>query len=968
MRIGCSRLLARKNVLPLIVLILSLAFVLNVPAYNQPAQAQDTSDLLITGVIDGPLPGGLPKAVELYARNDIADLSGYALGSANNGEGTDGEEFTFPDDSVTAGDFIYVASKSEEFTAFFGFPPDYINSAASINGDDAIELFRDGEVVDVVGEIEYDATILPWEYNDGWIYRVSTTGPDGSTFDVTNWTFSGAEALDDETSNDTAAQPFPIGTYDPDNDGDTDIPPTVSNTTPADGAINIPVDADIEITFSEDVTVTDDWFTIDCTTSEEVSADSSGGPQSYTLDPDNDLATDETCTVTILADQVADQDDPPDNLAANVTFSFNTFSTEVCGIPDTPIGAIQGTGDSFDPAFGGTQTVQGVVIGDYEGESPGLRGFFIQNLPDESDDDPLTSDGIFVFNESEDNVNAGQIVQVTGTVDEFRDQTQISSPVIELCADNGSSITPTDITFPLTSPDDFERYESMLVNFPQALVVSEYFNYDRFGETVLALPLPGEDRPYNPTAVEMPGADAQARAEANALRRITLDDGRADQNPDPLRHPNGNDFGLDNSFRGGDTVQNATGVLDFRFDLFRIQPTAPADYTATNPRPTEVPDVGGTLTVASFNVLNYFLTLDTINDSSSNNDPADDICGPTNNRQDCRGADEVDQPDPNDFPVDFELIRQRDKLIAALAELDADIVGLIELENTQDAEGNDVNPLQDIVDTLNSEIGGDVYAYVDTDIIGTDTIRVGFIYKSATVSPVGDFTVLDSSVDPRFIDDRNRPALAQTFVETASGEAFTVAVNHFKSKGSSGLDDDPTCQNDPGTNPDCDQDDGQGFWNFTRTQAAAALADWLATDPTNSGDSDVLIIGDLNAYAMEEPITSLETAGYTNLIAEFSGPLAYSFVFSGEFGYLDYVLANASMRAQVTGVAEWSINADEPDIYDYNIDFRSVNQINNLYAPDTFRTSDHDPVVVGLDLADVGPAPSSQLFMPIIGN
>ncbi len=168
-------------------------------------------NLVITGVIDGPLTGGIPKAVELCAIADISDLSIYGVGVANNGGGSDGQEFTFPVGSISAGSFIYLASETDGFTTFFGFAPTYTSSVAAINGDDAVELFLDGEVVDVFGDIAGPNT--DWNYLDGWAYRKNFTGPDGSTFVLNNWTFSGANALDGETTNATAAVPFPIGTY-----------------------------------------------------------------------------------------------------------------------------------------------------------------------------------------------------------------------------------------------------------------------------------------------------------------------------------------------------------------------------------------------------------------------------------------------------------------------------------------------------------------------------------------------------------------------------------------------------------------------------------------------------------------------------------------------------------------------------------------------------------------------------------
>jgi predicted extracellular nuclease len=240
---------------------------------------------------------------------------------------------------------------------------------------------------------------------------------------------------------------------------------------------------------------------------------------------------------------------------------------------------------------------------------------------------------------------------------------------------------------------------------------------------------------------------------------------------------------------------------------------------------------------------------------------------------------------------------------------------------------------------------------VQTGTIGTDAIKQAFVYKPAAVTPVGKPAVLDTAVDPRFVDTRNRPALVQTFEEVATRERVTVAVNHFKSKGSS-------------CGPADDAEDGQGNCNATRTQAAKALADFLATDPTGSGDKDFLVIGDLNSYRNEDPIRALELAGYTDLIGQFGGDQAYGYLFDGQLGYLDHALANASLLRQVTGATEWHINADEVPLLDYNDAIRDVpgestfereSGARPLYAADPYRSSDHDPVVVGLDLDQTGP-------------
>ena len=176
-------------------------------------------------------------------------------------------------------------------------------------------------------------------------------------------------------------------------------------------------------------------------------------------------------------------------------------------------------------------------------------------------------------------------------------------------------------------------------------------------------------------------------------------------------------------------------------------------------------------------------------------------------------------------------------------------------------------------------------------------------------------------------------------------------MNHLKSKGSACAD-----IGDP------DVGDGQGNCNVTRTNAAKALVDWAATDPTGSGDPDFLIIGDLNSYAMEDPIDAIkagqdDTPGtsddWTNLVAQFLGPFAYSYTFDGMAGYLDHALSSASLTSQVTGVSEWHINSDEADVLDYDTTFKPPAQ-EALYEPKAYRTSDHDPIVVGLRL-NAGP-------------
>ena len=587
-----------------------------------------------------------------------------------------------------------------------------------------------------------------------------------------------------------------------------------------------------------------------------------------------------------------------------------------CGKPFTFIYEVQGNGFA-SPIDGTLVDVEGIVTGDFQ---DGLAGFTIQD--ESGDGDIATSDGIFVYSSSPD-VNIGDYVRVSGYVDEYGDPfenqtlTEITGVTdLEICS-SGYSITPTPLSLPLAAIADLEAYEGMLVTFPQSLYITEYYNFDRYGEIVVAA-----ERQFQPTALYEPGSPEAAQLlDLNLRSRIKVDDGRGSQNPDPALHPNGSTFDLTNLFRGGDVLTNLTGVVDYYYDdyydvgEYKIQPTMGADYINANSRPPAPDDVGGTLKVASFNVLNYFTTLD---------DGVNDICGPSGDME-CRGADTA-----------LEFTRQRDKIIAALTAIDADVVGLIEIEN------NEYEAVADLVSGLNDTAGAGTYAYVDTGYIGGDAIKVAFIYKTAAVSLVGDYAVLDSSVDPRFIDTKNRPALAQTFMDNTTGGVFTAVVNHLKSKGS-------PCD-DIG---DPDIGDGQGNCNLTRTAAAEAMVDWLLTDPTGSGDADFLIIGDLNAYDKEDPIDALIAGEYSDLVFQFVGEDAYSYVFDGQLGYLDHGLAlsNGGLASEVSGATVWHINADEPDLIDYDMSYKKPAQ-DLIYEADAYRSSDHDPVLIGLDVCD----------------
>jgi len=604
---------------------------------------------------------------------------------------------------------------------------------------------------------------------------------------------------------------------------------------------------------------------------------------------------------------------------------------DVCPAPpdDVLIHDVQGPGAST-PLPGAFVRLEGVVVGDFQGNSfagPQLGGFFIQEEPADYDADPDSSEGIFVSAPAAPEVAVGDVVSVTGVATEASGKTQIGNvTAVVITGSDPDAVLTTLVSLPVTAQPDWEKYEGMLVSFDQDLYISEYFNFDRFNEIVLST-----DRQYQGTHIAEPGPAANAVAAANALARLTLDDGRNSQNSDPAIHPNGEEFTLTNTFRGGDILQDVTGALDFGFGLYRIQPTQGATYINANPRPTSPDPIPGTIRVASSNVLNFFTHLD---------DGVNDICGPTQNLE-CRGADDAE-----------EFQRQLEKLVAGIIALDADIVGVQEIENDihpAEVDGNRAHdPVLTLVEALNAVEGAGTWAWVGEATHYNDyPVRNDIIYKPASVRLEGiPIALADESFDkfvPGATEPVGRPPLAQTFRQVAvqgSHQPFTVVINHFKSKSSS-----CAALGDPNLG------DGQGDCNLTRVAQSEALLDFVdVLDDTSSG---VLVMGDLNSYAREDPISTLKAGGLTDLVQRYEGPEAYSYVFDGQLGNLDTTLATRSLLSRVKGLTTFHINADEPDILDYDTSFKLPAQ-DALYEPLPYRVSDHDPVIVGLSFGNPG--------------
>lgn len=601
--------------------------------------------------------------------------------------------------------------------------------------------------------------------------------------------------------------------------------------------------------------------------------------------------------------------------------------TAECGDGFTAIPELQGAG-ATSPLAGEKVATEGIVVADHEGPGPALGGFFLQDAA--GDDDPATSDGLWVFNRSADEVDNGDLVRVVGVVSERFGQTQVEAEdagVVVCAAADGAeppaAPAPATVTLPFADAGQPERYEGMLVTFPQELSVTETYGLGRYGEMRLS----SGGRLPQPTNVAEPGPEALLVQDANDLNQVVVDDGSDAQNQPIAFGRGGAPLSAQNTLRGGDTTTGMVGVLGYGFGAYRVRPThalgGRTDFQPANPRTARPEAVGGDVTAASFNVLNYFNTFTGCRG------------GVAGEPMSCRGADNA-----------VEQERQAAKIVAALAGLDADVVGLVEIEN--DGYTAD-SALADLTGRLNDAVGAGTYAYLDVDersgqvdALGDDAIKVGLLYKPAEVVPNGETAVLNSEsfVNGGTTSPKNRPALAQAFKDRDTEERFTMVVNHFKSKGSA-------C----GTGND-DPQTGQGNCNGTRIHAAEELARWLATFPTGIKEPDVLIMGDLNAYAEEDPVDALREQGYADLVEKYEGDEAnpYSYVFDGQWGYLDHALASTSLASQVTGTTIWHINADEPPVLDYNTNFRSPEQVEELYAPSPYRSSDHDPVLVGLRL------------------
>lgn len=623
----------------------------------------------------------------------------------------------------------------------------------------------------------------------------------------------------------------------------------------------------------------------------------------------------------------------------------------------TPIADIQGTGEE-SPLQGQTVKTRGVVTAAYP--TGGLGGYYIQTAGTGGAEDatPGASDGVFVYSpDTVKDISIGDYLEVTGTVSERYGQTQMS--VAESRAtvldEPAEAVKPVEDEFP-TDTAAREALEGMLLQPTGDLTVADNYSTNTFGEVVLAT---GKGVLRQPTDVARPGSDeAKAIEKENLAREVVLDDGATvdylkDDTDVPLPY-----LSTDAPVRvGAAATFTSPVVLGFDFKKWRFQPTTrltgdnaeavqPATFSDTRQATPE--KVGGQVSIAAFNVLNYFTTTgDQVPGCTFYSDRAGN---PITVRGGCdaRGAANAES-----------LKRQETKIVTAINELDASVVSLMEIENSAKFGKDRDAALKTLVTRLNEAAGSQKWAFIPSPAkvpADEDVIRTAQIYQTAEVVPQGESVILD---DEDAFSNAREP-LAQAYApKDAAGAAetektFVTVSNHFKSKGSG---------QGPGNE---DTGDGQGFSNADRIKQAKSLVAFAGEQQKAAGSNYVYLLGDFNSYTQEDPMQVLYEAGYRDLGSEKTDKSTY--VFKGRTGSLDHVLAlDASggqsagqqkagqQKAQaalpttaydaVTGADIWSSNSVEPLAFEYS---RFNYNVSDLYSPDQYRASDHDPVLVGL--------------------
>ncbi|MFQ2479103.1 ExeM/NucH family extracellular endonuclease [Aeromonas caviae] len=633
----------------------------------------------------------------------------------------------------------------------------------------------------------------------------------------------------------------------------------------------------------------------------------------------------------------------------------------VCPVDQlVPVPAIQGPGTSSplvpagkfesEQAYATRGVVTQVVSGLY-------KGFFIQD--EQGDGDPATSDGLFVYStKANAAIVPGAEVCVSGKVKEYFNQTQINADELVVTRPAGAVPAAVDL-LPVAGESLsqlLERHEGMQVRLVpgSSLVVTRNFSFDYDGKRnnlVLSYGAPLIKSTQKFAAMSQEASDWALRNQQNQL--VVETDAKAPDGVLPW-FPGFN--AEDGYLRIGDKLNGLEGALGYSYNLFRLVASNRIDASQIDHSGwdrVETPELAeaGDLRVASFNVLNFFTTV---------------VGGDANPTGSNRGAMTV---------AEFEL--QRTKIVSAITRLNADVVGLMEIENNG---YGDNSAIANLVAALNAAQPdeADHYRWIaspDGKPIGTDAITVGLIYRPAKVTPEGvaglialpvqQAEAVDASGKPVTINQGMRESLVQRFSSPKGDAPLTLVVNHLKSKGSACFEDYPDYAS-------ADPLDGQGHCNALRVSAAKVLGEHL-----KDLVGDLLLIGDMNAYGMEDPIrvlTDYDPAaqsrqimsasfttlagqpfeesgsalgkgyGFVNLNTRFHGTDTYSYSYEGELGNLDHALANPSLAAKVIGIEDWHINSAESNFFEYGSKYSG--QLAKSEGP--FSASDHDPVLVAI--------------------
>jgi predicted extracellular nuclease len=519
----------------------------------------------------------------------------------------------------------------------------------------------------------------------------------------------------------------------------------------------------------------------------------------------------------------------------------------------------------------------GIVTAKFFGTSK-IGGYFIQDPV--GDGNPLTSDGIFVSTGT-DNVTVGDNVEITGTVTETGGRTQLGTVTNTSLISSNNPLPLVTVHYDASSWN-WEQYEGMLIQFDQTLFVTGNKYLQLYGELTL-----NPVRNYTPTNQFVHGTpEYNALVAQNQKAQIILDDAITTTNYTPIQFADAN-----GTRRMGERIDNLQAIVDCISPYNFIYPIkTPVFYG--NPRPAEPSkaDLGNcNLKVCAYNLEVYLA------------DSYGTGFGPANATM---------------------AALQHTKIVAAMLAIDADIYGLIEIQEGQAA-------LTKLITAMNEQTIAGRYGFVNDggSPYGSYT-KVGYLYRTDKVTP---YSGLKSNTSPTY--STSYRLKEQAFTLKSNGERFTFSLNHFKAK--------TGC---PTSGTDADQGDGQGCYNATRIVEATSTVNFITANKTYYNDKKVLVMGDLNAYGKEDPVQVFVNAGYTDLHRAYHADSAYSYIFNNEAGYLDNALASDLLRSNVTGVTVFHINSDEPAMFDYS---------GNNYQANMYRSSDHDPVIVGLSLGIV---------------